>query len=236
MWYLPWTSDDGGRISFLPLESFCSNDIIKSMDELAKQYVLSFYNRTLQMFGDRPEALRWTSGGQLLRYEALLDIADSIHGKRILDFGCGKGDFCRFLKERDISVNYTGLDINEKLIGMARENNPEAVFRVFDIEQDSLDEGFDYIFVCGVFNLNVQGVEELVRITLRKLFDLCGLGLAFNALSSHCPEKDFELHYFSPEELLSFAIENLSRSVSVRHDRIPYDFTLFVYRKPNPFS
>lgn len=205
------------------------------MDELARQYVISFYDRTLRMFGDRPEALRWTSEGQLMHYEALLDIAESINGKKILDFGCGSGDFCRFLEERGIEVDYTGLDINERLIGLARENNPGAPFRVFDIGRDTLNEDFDYIFLCGVFNLNIQGIEEAVRTTLRKLFERCRIGLAFNALSSHNPKKDFELHYTSPEELLAFAIKDLSPLVSIRHDRIPYDFTMFVYKEDNPF-
>ncbi len=205
------------------------------MDDLEKQYVLSFYDRKLRMFGDTPAALGWTSGGQLLHYEALLDIAGSIHEKRILDFGCGMGDFYRFLKERAIQVNYTGLDINEKLIGMARQKHPEVAFRVFDIDRDDLNEDFDYIFLCGVFNLRVQGIEELAKKTLRKLFDHCEIGLAFNALSSHSSKKDFELQYFSPEELFSFAIENLSHSVSIRHDRMTHDFTLFVYKGSNPF-
>lgn len=114
------------------------------MDELVRQYVISFYDRTLRMFGDRPEALRWTSEGQLTHYEALLDIAESINGKKILDFGCGSGGFCRFLEERGIEVDYTGFDINEKLIGLAREKNPGAPFRVFDIGRDMLNEDFDF--------------------------------------------------------------------------------------------
>jgi SAM-dependent methyltransferase len=205
------------------------------MDELAREYVLSFYDKTLRMFGDRPEALRWTSGGQELHYEALLDIADSIHGKKVLDFGCGKGDFCRFLKQRDIQVDYTGLDINEKLIGMAREKNPGTRFSVFDIEQDTLGEDFDYIFLCGVFNLNVQGIDGVIRSALKKLFGRCRIGLAFNAPSAHNPKKDFELHYVSPEDLFSFAMRNLSPFVSIRHDRMPYDFTMFVYREIRSF-
>lgn len=205
------------------------------MDEFARQYVLSFYDKTLRMFGDRPEALRWTSKGQVLHYEALLDIADSIHGKKVLDCGCGKGDFCRFLKQRDIQVDYTGLDINEKLIGMAREKNPGTLFRVFDIEQDTIDEDFDYIFLCGVFNLKVQGIDEVIRSALKKLFGRCRIGLAFNAPSAHNPKKDFELHYVSPEDIFSFAIRNLSPFVSIRHDRMPYDFTMFVYREIRSF-
>ncbi len=205
------------------------------MDELAKEYVISFYDKSLRMFGDRPEAVRWTPGGQLSHYLSLLDIAGSIDGKKILDFGCGKGDFLTFLKERNIKVRYTGFDINEKLIAAAKEKDPDA-FRVFDLEKDTLDEDFDYIFLCGVFNLKVHGIDETIRNTLKRLFGHCRLGMAFNALSSHNPKKDFELHYVSPEGIFTFAVENLSPYVSLRHDRLSFDFTLFVYRGANPFS
>ncbi len=201
------------------------------MDELAKEYVISFYDRNLQMHGERPEALGWTPKGQLLHYKAMLDIAESIEGKKILDFGCGKGDFNEFLKERNINVHYTGYDINEKLITMAKEKYPESAFRVFDIEKDTFDEDFDYIFLCGVFNLKVQGIDGAIRNTLKHLFSHCRVALAFNALSTHIPKKDFELHYVSPEEIFIFAITELSPFVSLRHDRMPYDFTMFVYRE-----
>jgi SAM-dependent methyltransferase len=204
------------------------------VDDLARQYVLSYYDRLLRMFGDRPEALRWNSKGQVLHYEALLDIADSIDGKKVLDFGCGRGDFFWFLKQRGIQVHYTGLDINEKLIDAARDKNPGALFKVFDIERESLDEDFDYIFLCGVFNLRVEGVEELIMYSLKKLFSRCKAGLAFNAPSSHNPKKDFEMHYVSPEELSAFALRDLSPFVSVRQGRIPYEFTMFVYKEVDP--
>lgn len=205
------------------------------MDDLSKEYLISFYSRTLEMYGDRPEALRWTAHGQIRHYESLLDIAESIHDKKILDFGCGKGDFFSFLKERSISVNYTGLDINDNLIALAKQKHPECRFGVLDIEKDTLDEEFDYIFLCGVFNLNFQGIDEAIRTTLKELFPLCKKALAFNALSDHTPRKDFALHYVSPEELFHFAVKHLSPFVALRHDRMLYDFTLFVYREMNDF-
>ncbi len=36
--------------------------------------------------------------------------------------------------------------------------------------------------------------------------------------------------YVYPEKMFEFAVKNLSPFVSLRHDRIPYDFTLFVYK------
>ncbi|MCL4476181.1 MAG: class I SAM-dependent methyltransferase [Nitrospirae bacterium] len=206
------------------------------MDELAREYVISFYDNALKMFGDRPEAVRWTPKGQFSHYLSLLDIGGCIDGKNILDFGCGKGDFLTFLKEKNIKVQYTGVDINEKLIALAKEKNPDSTFRVFDLEKETLEEDFDYIFLCGVFNLRIQGIDETIRNSLKRLFGHCRLGIGFNALSSHNPKKDFELHYVSPEELFTFAVENLSPFVSLRHDRISYDFTLFIYRDANPSS
>lgn len=202
------------------------------MNNLSKEYVVSFFNKNLELFGDRPEAVRWTHEGQIMHYQAMLDIGD-ISGKRILDFGCGKGDFYGFLKDKNIDVHYTGLDINKNLIKFAKEKYPNIDFRVFDIEEEELREDFDFIFLCGVFNLKVSGLEEYIRSTLIRLFKHCKIGLAFNALSVHNPRKDFELFYLSPEDILSFAIKNLSPFVSLRHDRIPYDFTLFVYRERN---
>ena len=206
------------------------------MDDLAREYVNSFYTRSLRMFGDRPEAVRWTREGQLMRYRTLLDIGGAIGGSRVLDFGCGKGDFLSFLKERNIAVRYTGLDINENLIALAKQKNPDASFSVFDLEKDTLNEDFDYIFLCGVFNLKVQGIQETIRKTLTTLFPRCRRGMAFNGLSSLTPQKDFELHYLAPEEMLSFAVENLSPFVSLRHDRFSHDVTLFIYRHANPVA
>ena len=204
------------------------------MEEIIKEYVISVFNRKLLLHGDRPEAVGWSSKGQILRHQAMLDVGD-INNSKILDFGCGKGDFYRFLVERGIHIKYTGFDINEKLISLAKEKYPGVDFRVFDIDNDILDEDFDFIFLCGVFNLKVEGIDETIKKTLARLFQHCGTALAFNALSSHDPEKDFELHYVSPEEIFTFTMKNLSPNVFLRHDRIMYDFTIFVYRDINKY-
>lgn len=202
------------------------------MDELSKEYVRSFFDRNLQLHGDRPEAVRWTRQGQREHYRSLLDAGD-MRGRKVLDFGCGKGDLYEFLKESGLSVDYTGLDINGNLIGLAREKFPGVRFEVFDIDRERLEEDFDYVFLCGVFNLELQGVEDVIRSTLTRLFSRCRVCLAYNGLSAHNPRRDFELHYSSPEDLFAFAIRELSPYVSLRHDRMDYDFTLFVYRNVN---
>ena len=203
------------------------------MDPFAKEQLLSFYNLHLKKFGDRPEALRWTPQGQLKRYHTFLDIAPDLSRQKILDYGCGVADFYKFLKRRGINVQYTGVDINENFINLAQRKYPECTFRVMSIDEESLEECFDYVFICGVFNLRVPGVQDDLRNTLAGLFKHCNKGLALNALSSHTPVKDVELNYTSPEDVVKFAIENLSPAVVLRHDRIENDFTLFVYTSYN---
>ncbi len=203
------------------------------MDELSKEYIISFFNKSLQLHGDNPESLRWSRAGRYLHYKALLDVNMDMRGKKILDYGCGKGDFYTFLLSEGIETNYTGFDINENLIIHARNELPQCRFKVFDIELEELTEDFDFIFLCGVFNLKVKGIEETVRIVLKKLFNQCKSALIFNALSIHNPNKDFELSYLSPEDMFGFAVSNLSPFLSLRHDRLNYDFSLFVYKALN---
>jgi len=204
------------------------------MDELSKEYIISVFDRNLMMHGDRSDAVGWTSTGQVLRYQALLDVGD-IRDSNVLDFGCGKGDFFGFLKDQGIQVNYSGFDINEKLINLANQKYPAIDFRLFDIDRETFDKDYDYIFLCGVFNLKVSGIEEIIKKTLITLFQHCKKALAFNALSSHEPHKGIQLHYSDPEDMLHFASKNLSPYISFRQDRIPYDFNMFVYRDRNSF-
>ena len=205
------------------------------MDPYSKEQLLSFYNFHLKKFGDRPEALRWTPQGQLKRYSMLADIAkpEDLNNATVLDYGCGTGDFYKFLKRRGINVKYSGVDINENFISLAKNKYPECDFRVMNADDDQFDKFYDYIFICGVFNLQVPGVDDDLKHALVTLFSHCNKGLALSALSSHTPIRDPELHLTSPEEMVRFSLENLSPSIALRHDRIQHDFTLYVYTALN---
>lgn len=200
------------------------------MDDLSKEYLISFYSQSLNLHGDRPEALRWTPEGQIKRYSLMSRVGD-LSGKDILDYGCGKGDFYGFLKEQAIKVSYTGLDITPPLIELARRKYPECRFEVFDIEQMPLKEDYDYIFICGVFNNRVEGVMESMKNTLLKLFPHAKEAMVFNALTGYALQKTAELNYILPEEMLKFVLENLSPNVVLYHNFAPDDITFFVYKK-----
>jgi SAM-dependent methyltransferase len=199
------------------------------MDPLGKEELLRFYNRHLKDFGDSPQAVRWTPKGQQRRYETFLKIAGDFSDKSILDFGCGKGDFYGFIKERGISAKYCGVDINENLIGLAKKKYPGIDFIAVDIDETVFERQFDIIFVCGVFNLRIAGIGKSVKPILKKLFGICREGLHINLLTYHIPRRDTELFYAKPEEILLFAITELSGNVTLRH--LKEDIYLSVFRE-----
>ncbi|MCX8069565.1 MAG: class I SAM-dependent methyltransferase, partial [Thermodesulfovibrionales bacterium] len=180
-------------------------------------------------------SLRWTCKGQIEHYKTILEVAN-LSNSKVLDFGCGKGDLYQYFKEVGINVDYTGIDINERLINLARLKHPDARFLCMDILEKDIDETFDHILICGVFNLKFQGIEDTIKTILTRLFSKCRHSLAFNALSAHNPKKDFELNYIYPEDIFSFAIKELSPFVSLRHDRLNYDFNIFIYKNRNGFD
>jgi len=124
-------------------------------------------------------------------------------GKKILDFGCGKGDFYQFLKENDVPVEYTGCDINGSSL-MLHKRNTLASISGFSTSTRMFLVKISISSSSVVFSISGRETRRVIKDTLITLFARCRIGLAFNALSAHNPNKDFELHYTSPEELSPF--------------------------------
>jgi SAM-dependent methyltransferase len=200
------------------------------MDPYGKEELLRFYDRRLSLFGDSPLALHWLPDGQRRRFGALCEIAGDLSGRSVLDFGCGKGDLYRFLRERADGLRYCGLDVNKGLVELARMKHPGVEFLCTDIEETALDRAFDIVLICGVFNLRIAGIAESMRNCLRRLYPLCREALHLNVPSADAAWKDITLHYADPVDLLRFAREELSPSSVLRAGLIPGEIFLSVYR------
>ncbi len=81
-----------------------------------------------------------------------------------------------------------------------------------------------------MFNNKISDNEKFIRTTLLKLIKFAKKGLAFNLISNYVNYRDKELYYASPEEIFSFC-KKLSRYVVLRHDYMPFDFTIYIYKK-----
>ncbi|GLI52692.1 class I SAM-dependent methyltransferase [Thermodesulfovibrio yellowstonii] len=196
------------------------------MDELAKEYIIDFFTKRLVYFKDSPESVGWTQTGQILRYEAVLKLIEP-EGKSLLDFGCGKGDFYGFLKQRGIKCDYTGIDINPSLIEVAIKNYPEAVFYVKDIEKEPLNRKFNYTLAIGVFNLAVQDIKELMERCLEILFQHTNEKLILTCLNKKTKLKDISVTYFTVEELEKIS-KKLTNSYQIVDNLIEGDLFLIL--------
>ncbi|MDX1544498.1 MAG: methyltransferase domain-containing protein [Christiangramia sp.] len=81
----------------------------------------------------------------------------------ILEIGCGPGNLTKYLLSLRPDLEILGIDIAAKMIALARNNNPEAAFRVMDCRDiQQLKQTFDGI-VCG-FCLPYLSRDETLKL------------------------------------------------------------------------
>lgn len=206
------------------------------LDALAAHYA-----KLVRKHGDSAEGAQYIDRStQEKRFDVLCGVGDVRHAT-ILDFGCGTGQLLAYLKrERAFAGAYTGYDLSEDALAVARARFPEARFECRDILSDPPADAFDYVFVSGVFNNKVRDNWGLFQALARTLFDRTRVAFAFNALSLYVDYLDDDLAYYEPEKVFAFCKERLSPCVTLRHDyevkkgTLPYEFAVYVYVSPHP--
>ena len=100
-------------------------------------------------------------------------------GMSILDVGCATGDLYLGLKEVQNDIKYTGLDIANNVLQVARALSPDATFILGNILEDDVlkeEERFDIVIATGIFQHEPEYERLLNRmLALSKryvLFDL----------------------------------------------------------------
>jgi len=193
-----------------------------------KNKVIQRYNERLEKYGDDPKTLGWFKGRQPLRFKILAEIG-ILDGSSVLDVGCGFGDLFNFLRNLGINVNYTGIDINPDIIKLAREKNPELRFEVLDFDKEEIDGKFDWVVSSGIFNYKLTDNARFTRNMLEKMFLKAEKGIAADFMSTHVDYQEEETNYTDPEEIFKFC-KGLSKRVVLRHDYLPFEFCIYVYK------
>jgi hypothetical protein len=75
-----------------------------------------------------------------------------------------------------------------------------------------------------------MGDANLTKKMIAAMFDACHIGVALNSLSSwHDTSEQGEFYCADPLEILAFC-RTLTPSILFRHDYLPHDFTVFMYK------
>lgn len=199
--------------------------------------LLQFYREQLSTHESGYKATGW--GNPIIQHHNFL-LASEIEGlqpgMRVLDVGCGLGDFYQFLKNQDIDVNYTGVDICPEMISRAQILHPDATFFEHDVVQSPLESEFDYVFCSGTLNLRVDNHEDWLKGMITALYDHCSRGVAFNLLSlPHAQDREDFQHagdfYFADPAKIFTHCQTLSRRVTLNHSDNIETFNVYIYRE-----
>ena len=92
-------------------------------------------------------------------------------GAKVLDVGCASGGFFNIMRSFEPHIEYTGIDLSDKAVGLATERYPDARFMVTTgFRLPFQDNNFDIVHCTSVFNNepNYQGMlEEMYRVSNR---------------------------------------------------------------------
>lgn len=194
--------------------------------------VAQFFNSRAAQFGDAVEALDWGSRRtQQIRFGILADIGN-LNGASILDVGCGLADFFAFLQDRGLQVRYTGIDLAEDLIGIARGKYPQLDLRTANILEQEIGT-FDYVFGSGIHYFKVDDNIQRSETLLGRMFELCRIGVGTNMISSERLTAEAladHVYAFEPSQALAMG-RRVADYVVLRQDYLPHDLTLYLYKE-----
>ncbi len=196
-----------------------------------KDKILSYYDSLIKEYGPNDSrSVGWTSEStEKIRYTILSEIGD-LNNHSILDVGCGFGNLYDFLKNKNLSFSYKGIDINPKIISLAKEKHPNISFETLDF--GSYQNGkYDYIFCSGALSFKVPNYKQFYFEYIKKMFNSSNIGIAFNMLNyknntNHGDDKLFAT--YSTKEIYDFCL-TLTSKVTIRENYLPNDFTIYLY-------
>ena len=103
-------------------------------------------------------------------------------GANVLDVGCASGGFFNIMRTIEPTIDYTGIDIAEPPIKLARERYPEARFEVTDgLTIPFADGEFDLVHITGVLCNEPRYrelISEMYRVSNRFVVDVVFARLA----------------------------------------------------------
>lgn len=192
--------------------------------------VAAHFDALVKRFGADHRALDYGSrAAQRLRFDVFAEEL-TFSGRRVLDAGCGMADFKTFLDERGIAADYTGIDASPRMIAEARRLHPEARLMVGDILTADLSAGCDVAIANGIFYLLGARADELLRAIVTRLWSAAHEAVAFTSLSTWAPERTAGEYHADPAQMLAFC-RTLTPRVRLRHDYLPHDFAVFLFKK-----
>ena len=187
-----------------------------------------FYNSAIDTYGlYDPRALHWQDPfSQVERFRVLSEVG-KMRGHSLLDVGCGFGDLFGHVQKKSTDVEYTGIDINERMIEAARAKYTDALFVIQDFGAYS-GKMVHYALASGTFSFKIADHQKIYFEYIRKMFDLSRKAVAFNMLNARYHVNDDTYAAYLVPAVYDFCT-TFTDKVLIRQDYLPQDFTVYLY-------
>ncbi len=190
--------------------------------------IRNHYEHRIREDLDSYAVLDWASSqSQRKRFAVLVEQVD-LNGRSLLDVGCGLGDLYAYLRQRELDVDYTGVDLLERMSAEARRRNPGGSFVTADPFGQANPFGrdsFDVVFCSGIFNLNLGNNLQFLPVAASRLMEITSALCVVNLLHARAADKEDRYFYYDPAAVKAMW-QPLAENVRVVEDYLPNDFTL----------
>lgn len=204
--------------------------------------IIKHYEDCLEKHGDTHLGVDWPNAEDVdKRFKVMIDIIRLRENNNeitsLLDFGCGTARLLEYISKNSIqNINYSGLDISEKFVEVAKAKFPSNSFYCKDILMlpDEIPS-FDYIVMNGVFTekreLSFEDMWHYFTKMITVIYEKSNKGFAFNVMSKNVDWEREDLFHVSHDLLSDYLCKNLTRNYVIRNDYGLYEYTVYVLKK-----
>ena len=172
------------------------------MNEITDKF-RSHFRVTLQAHGPTSEGLDWGSDQAKvdLRYSKMLALLQPSQASvpSLLDVGCGYGGLLGYARDIGLQIDYTGINVVEEMIQCASKNNSTGSYILGDVLETPKSTKFDYVVCSGILTgrleVSVMAMDQYAQAIIRRMYDLCTVGVAFNVMSTKVNFYSNKLYY-----------------------------------------
>lgn len=220
----------GARLSVLdaihmqPEESVALETVTRAWDAVADEWAGS------RLVGGT-ERMLYLYGRDVLR------LIGDVRGKRVLDVGCGVGDFHRHLDGKP--AHLCGVDVSQKMIDIARDNNADLPFSCDYVAQDAASFDASEPFDCAVSIMSLKDAPGY-RSVLSRVRRALSQGGRFVFVVYHpafvTPNSGWQAVVLGKDTRWAYEVDQYNRCMGVleRWQPIGWDATLQLWHFHRP--
>lgn len=206
------------------------------MDEVTRRFK-NHYEHCFDTHGATAKGADWRDTETAnMRYQQMLKvIVDATTKSSMLDVGCGFSGLLSYLKEQRLNIDYSGIDVAQNMLSHSRKTFPDNQFIEADILSHQFDCKYDYVVCNGILTQKLTASQSSMTAYMEKLiktmFEICNIGIAFNIMTDRVNFKVDNLFYKSPEALIAFCLDNITRHIKIDHAYPMYEYTVYLYKE-----